>query len=80
MERIGMFEAKTHLPEIIRSVQNGQEICLTNRNKAVAFIIPVEQYYQNKNKDIMAQFKALKKRAPLGAAQDIINMRDEGRK
>jgi prevent-host-death family protein len=80
METIGMFEAKTHLPEIIRKVQNGQEYCLTNRNKAVAFIIPVEQYYQHKNQDILAQFNELKKRAPLGNASEIINMRDEGRK
>ncbi len=80
METIGMFEAKTHLPEIIRNVQNGQEFCLTNRNKAVAFIIPVEHYYQHKNQNIMAQFKALKKRAPIGNAKEIIDMRDAGRK
>lgn len=75
-----MFEAKTHLPEIIRTVQKGEEICLTNRNKEVAFIISAEKYYQRKNSEIYDQLAALKKRAPLGSPAQIIEMRDEGRK
>jgi len=80
MQKIGMFEAKTHLPEIVRSVQNGQEFCLTNRNKEVAFIIPVELYYNKKNEAIFQQLNKLKKRAPLGSQEEIITLRDEGRK
>jgi len=80
MQKIGMFEAKTHLPEIIRSVQQGQEVCLTNRNKEVAFIIPVELYYQKKQAAVMKQLNELKKRAPIGTAEEVIKMRDEGRK
>ncbi len=32
MQTIGMFEAKTHLPEVIRNVQKGETYMLTNRN------------------------------------------------
>lgn len=80
MQTIGMFEAKTHLAEIIQRVEKGEVICLTKRNKEVAFIIPVSNFYINKNKDIFEELRTLKKRAPLGSAQEILDMRDEGRK
>ena len=80
MQRVGMFEAKTHLPDLIRQVRAGEEICLTNRDQEVAFIISVEQYYQRKNKNIFQEWASLKKSAPLGSVSDILSMRDEGRK
>ena len=80
MQKIGMFEAKTHLPEIIREVAKGQEICLTNRNKEVAFIIPVEKYYQQRRENVFKRLKKLKERVVLGTALEVIAMRDEGRK
>ena len=80
MQTIGMFEAKTHLPEIIRDVQKGKIICLTNRNKAVAFIIPVEQHHKNKNESIFNKLAKLKKFSPIGDINEIISLRDEGRK
>ena len=80
METVGMFNAKTHLPEIIRRVEKGEEICLTNRNKPVAMIVPMDQYYHKKNKDIFAQLSRLQKLAPIGSIEEIIEMRDEGRK
>lgn len=80
MRTVGMFNTKTHLPELIKEVENGQELCITNRGREVAFIIPVEKYYNNKFKQITEQFIALKKRAPLGNAESIIKMKSEGRK
>lgn len=80
MKTIGMFNAKTHLPEIIRRVEKGEKICLTNRNKPVAIIVPIQQYYQEKNKDIFIQLSNLQKRAPIGNIDEIIAMKNEGRK
>jgi prevent-host-death family protein len=80
MQKIGMFEAKTHLPQIIHSVQQGQEICLTNRGKEVAYIISVDTYYHRKQADALQQLKDLKKRAPIGNITQVLAMRDEGRK
>lgn len=80
MKTIGMFEAKTHLPEIIRDVENGQQICLTNHNKVAAFIISAEQFYKNKNDDIFIKLDELKKHAPIGNISEILDMRDEGKK
>lgn len=80
MKKIGMFEAKTHLPEIIKLVQSGEDICLTNRQKEVAFLISVNHYYKDKSSSIFSKLKDLKKRAPLGTLEEIISAKDEGRK
>ncbi|WP_039457511.1 type II toxin-antitoxin system Phd/YefM family antitoxin [Candidatus Jidaibacter acanthamoebae] len=80
MRIVGMFKTKTHLPELIKEVEAGEELCITNRGKEVAFIIPVAKYYSQKTDDIFKKFTALKKRSPLGSKDDIIKMKDLGRK
>ena len=80
MRIVGMFKTKTHLPELIKEVQGGEELCITNRGREVAFIIPVEKYYNNKFKQITEQFIELKKRSPLGDSEAIIKMKSEGRR
>lgn len=80
MRSVGMFKTKTHLPELIKEVEQGEELCITNRGREVAFIIPVEKYYREKNEQILKQFVALKKRAPLGTPEEVIAMKHEGRK
>ena len=49
MQKISIFTAKTHLPEIIHQVQKGAEIYLTNLNQEMAFIISAERYHREKN-------------------------------
>ncbi len=40
---VGLFEAKTHLSELVNQVsERGTEIVITRRGKAVARIVPVE--------------------------------------
>ena len=80
MRTVGMFKTKTHLPELIKEVQGGEELCITNRGREVAFIIPVDKYYNNKFKQITEQFIELKKRSPLGDSEAIIKMKSEGRR
>ena len=38
---IGLFEAKTHLSELINRVERGEEVVITRHNKAVAKLVPV---------------------------------------
>ena len=80
MRTVGMFKTKTHLPELIKAVESGEELCITNRGREVAFIIPVDKYYNNKFKKVTQQFIELKKRSPLGDTESIIKMKLEGKK
>ena len=48
MRTVGMYKTKTHLTELIEEVEKGEELCITNRGREVAFVIPVDKYYNNK--------------------------------
>jgi prevent-host-death family protein len=40
-QSIGLFEAKTHLSELVARAERGEEVVITRHNKAVAKIVPV---------------------------------------
>ena len=80
MQTIGMFEAKTHLPEVIRNVQNGETYMLKNRNQEVAIIMSVSEYYRSSKESSYAKIKSIFKTNALGSSDEISAMRDEGRK
>jgi prevent-host-death family protein len=80
MQTIGMFEAKTHLPEVIRNVQKGETYMLTNRNHEVAIIMSVSEYYRGSKESSYKRLKDIFKENALGSSEEIMCMRDEGRK
>ena len=38
---IGLFEAKTHLSELVARAERGEEVVITRHNKPVAKIVPI---------------------------------------
>jgi prevent-host-death family protein len=40
LEKIGSYDAKTKLPEILRRVEAGESFTITNRGKPVADVVP----------------------------------------
>lgn len=79
MQTIGMFKAKTHLPEVIRNVQKGEKYILTNRNQEVAVIMSIEDYNKTVRSFQYEKLRAIFKSSPFHSIEDIITMRDEGR-
>ncbi|HNU10623.1 MAG TPA: type II toxin-antitoxin system prevent-host-death family antitoxin [Rubrivivax sp.] len=41
MSTVGLFEAKTHLSELIARAERGDEVVITRHNKPVARIVPI---------------------------------------
>jgi prevent-host-death family protein len=41
-QTMGLFEAKTHLSELVARVESGDEVVITRHNKPVAKIVPYE--------------------------------------
>ena len=80
MQIIGMFEAKTYLPEVIRNVQKGQKYILTNRNQEVAVIMSIEDYNKTFNSFPYEKLRTIFKSNPFKNIDEIISMRDESRK
>lgn len=61
-ETIGLFEAKTHLSELVARAERGDEVIITRHNKPVAKIVPVHP---------MVPFDAERRRKALDAMQKI---------
>ncbi len=80
MRAVGIFETKTHFSALIKEVEAGEELCIQNGRKEVAFIIPVAKYYSQKFDAVFNRFAALKRRKPLGTIDDIIEIKNFGRK
>jgi len=62
METVGLFEAKTHLSELIARAERGEETIITRHNKPVAKIVPI--------REVSAELVA-KRREALAAMQAI---------
>ena len=77
MENVGIFDAKTNLTKLINRVENGEKICITKRGKKVAYLTPINDY---QCKDIIKELNRLKKVSPLGSVDDILELKERGRK
>lgn len=40
-QTIGLFEAKTHLSELVARAEQGEEVIITRHNKPVAKLVPI---------------------------------------
>ena len=71
-------QVKTHLAEVLRKVEQGQEIAITKHNRTIARLTP---WNENSKETKNAAVKALLqlKKIPLKAGESIESMRDEGR-
>ena len=79
-QTIGLFEAKTHLSELVARVEAGDEVVITRHNKPVAKLVrvtPVDQDAQARREAIEALIGASRGRR-LG--MDWRELRDEGRR
>src|SRR5262245_62043338 len=56
MDKVGAFEAKTHLPELLRRVEGGESITITKHGKPVAMLIPPTKLAG----DVKAAIKAMR--------------------
>ena len=65
MESIGLFEAKTHLSELIARAERGEEVIITRHNKPVAKLVPVNG---------RPPFDAEKRRL---AIEDLLRLRED---
>jgi prevent-host-death family protein len=58
--RVGTFEAKTHLSELLDRVEKGETITITRHGTEVARLVPVAAPAPSRH-DLVAEFKHLRK-------------------
>lgn len=77
-EKIGSYDAKTKLPEILRRVEAGESFTITNRGKPVADVIPSRSGSQRKAQGAISNILAARKHIVSDVA--LAKLRESGRK
>ena len=78
LEKIGSYDAKTKLPEILRRVQTGESFTITNRGKPIADIIPSRSSSHLKTKAAINNIQNAKKHT---VSDELLNdFKESGRK
>jgi prevent-host-death family protein len=78
LEKIGSYEAKTKLPEILRRVESGEAFTITNHGKPIADIIPSRA--SNKLKTAAAIGNILKAKKHKVSDLVLDELKSDGRK
>ena len=79
MPTIGAFEAKTHLPKLLRRVANGERFVITRHNRAVTELIPFRPHDSDKVRAAIAGLKAFRDTHSLGGLS-VRALIEEGRR
>ncbi len=75
MMQIGMHEAKTRLSELVKFVEQGKQVCLTNHGKIVAEIVAPRETRRKNSAKTLRKLKKLIAAEPLGSFDEIMDWR-----
>ncbi len=60
MREYGVYEAKTKLPDLIKQVQRGERITITNRGKPVVDLVPSTDRLAQQHVEAIAAIKMMR--------------------
>lgn len=80
MTAIGSYEAKTHLPELLKRVTRGEKILITKRGVPVALLTQPPQAVGRDVREVIQQMKELRRGNRLGQDLSIRELIEEGRR
>ena len=81
MRYVGAFEAKTHLSRLLEAVEQGETITITKRNRPVARLVPPDVADRKRALEAAESIRRLRKQVKWkGSIEEILAMRDEGRR
>ena len=79
MLKVGSYQAKTHLPRLLKRVARGERITITRHGTPVAMLVPCEDKSQRDVRAVIEEMKAFRKGRKLGKVT-IRELIEEGRR
>ncbi|MHB8653930.1 MAG: type II toxin-antitoxin system Phd/YefM family antitoxin [Terriglobia bacterium] len=76
---VGCYQAKTHLPRLLKRAARGERITITKHGTPIAMLVPVENKEKRDIGTVIAEIKKFRRRHKLGKLT-IRQMIDEGRR
>ena len=80
MREVQASEAKTHLPQLLDDVERGETIVITRHGRPIARLVPDEERRRAERAEAIAAIKALRKGVGKITVEELLAMRDEGRR
>jgi prevent-host-death family protein len=80
MREVQASEAKTHLPQLLDEVEHGETIVITRHGRRIARLVPDSDRRLADAREAVAAIRALRKGAGKITVEELLTMRDEGRK
>ena len=80
MRQVGSYEAKTHLPKLLKAVEKGETIVITHRGTPIARLVPIGEGDRRAVRDTIARIRKDRVARPHVGREEILAARDEGRK
>jgi prevent-host-death family protein len=78
IKTVGAYEAKTHLPALLKEVARGREIIITKRDRPVARLVPMER--ERSKSDVFDRIRALRGVIKLKREETPRDLINEGRR
>ena len=78
MREVGSYEAKTHLPALLKEVEKGETIVITRRGVPIARLVPAEEVDREQVREIIARMKEARARGPKVSLEEILASIHEG--
>ena len=79
MSEVGAFQAKTHLPQLLKRVQQGKRFVITRHKHPVAELIPFRQPDRDRIRTAIQGLKEFQRTHSLGGLT-VRRMLEEGRR
>jgi prevent-host-death family protein len=80
MATVSAYEAKTHLPRLIRAVEQGETIVITRHGKPVAKLVPVDARDRGDVGEVIERMRRARARRPRVPLEELLAYRHEGHK
>jgi prevent-host-death family protein len=80
MTTVTAYEAKTHLPRLIRAAERGETVIITRHGKPVAQLGPVQDQRCEDVAEVSERMKRARARRPKMSVEEILAARHEGHK
>ncbi len=80
MREIGASKARTHFSTLLHEVARGATIVITRRGRPVAWLRPPEAHDRRSANAAVATLSGLRKRVGWATTEEILQMRNEGRR
>jgi prevent-host-death family protein len=77
---VGSYEAKTHLPSLLKEVASGREILITRRDRPIARLVPVSPALPEPDNNFFKRMRAFRERHVLPKGETTRDLVQAGRR